>query len=96
MMTQSYPSRTVTVYRRDGCHLCDEARVMLQQALEERALRGDPTALVREIDIDADPGLHSVYFLRIPVFAIDGFELDLVTSSRQVRTFLDRALPQLA
>jgi hypothetical protein len=95
-MSQSLPSSTLTVYRRDGCHLCDEARVMLQQALEERAMRGEPITLVRELDIDADPELHKRYFLRIPVFAIDGLELDLVTSSRQVRAFLDRALPQLA
>ncbi len=95
-MTESLPSSTLTVYGREGCHLCDEARVMLQQALEERAMRGEPTALVRELDIDADPELHSRYFLRIPVFAIDGLELDLVTSSRQVRAFLDRALPRLA
>ncbi len=95
-MTESLPSPTLTVYRRDGCHLCDEARVMLQQALEERAMRGDTTARVRELDIDTDPELHARYFLRIPVFAIDGLELDLVTSSRQVRAFLDRALPALA
>jgi hypothetical protein len=95
-MSQSLPSSTLTVYRREGCLLCDEARVMLQQALEERALRGEPTAFVRELDIDADPALHKRYFLRIPVFAIDGLEVDLVTSSRQVRAFLDRALPQLA
>jgi hypothetical protein len=84
------------VYRREGCHLCDEARVLLQQALEDRAMRGEPTALVRELDIDADPELHKRYFLRIPVVAIDGLELDLVTSSRQLRAFLDRALPSVA
>jgi len=95
-MSQSLPSPTLTVYRREGCHLCDEARVMLQQALEERAMQSEPTAIVLERDIDADPELHSRYFLRIPVFAIDGLELDLVTSSRQVRAFLDRALPRLA
>ena len=95
-MSQSLPSSTLTVYRREGCHLCDEARVMLQHELEERAMRGEPTALVRELDIDADPDLHNRYFLRIPVFTIDGLELDLVTSSRQVRVFLDRALPRLA
>jgi hypothetical protein len=95
-MSESLPSPTLTVYRREGCHLCDEARVMLQQALEERAMRGEPTALVREVDIDTNRELHSRYFLRIPVFAVDGLELDLVTSARQVRAFLDRALPQLA
>jgi hypothetical protein len=95
-MNQSLPSSTLTVYRREGCHLCDEARVLLQQALEDRAMRGEPTALVRELDIDADPELHKRYFLRIPVVAIDGLELDLVTSSRQLRAFLDRALPRLA
>ena len=95
-MTQSLPSSILTVYGREGCHLCDEARVMLQHALEERAMHGDPIAHVREVDIDADPALHARYFLRIPVFAVDGVELDLVTSSRQVRTFLDRVLPGLA
>jgi glutaredoxin len=95
-MTQSLPSPILTLYRREGCHLCDEARVMLQQALEERVLRGELTARVREVDIDADPDLRARYTERVPVLAIDGMQLDLVTSIRQVRAFLDRALPRLA
>jgi glutaredoxin len=95
-MTQSLPSPIVTLYRREGCHLCDDARGMLQQALEERALSGELTASMREVDIDADPDLRARYTERVPVLALEGMELDLVTSIRQVRAFLDRALPRVA
>ncbi|MEA2622123.1 MAG: Glutaredoxin-like domain [Chloroflexota bacterium] len=95
-MSDPLPRPVLTVYRREGCHLCEEARSLLQAALEDRARRGEPTPRVREVDIDSDTDLHDRYYARIPVFSLDGAELDLVTSDRQVRTFLDRTLPGLA
>jgi hypothetical protein len=86
----------LTIYRRDGCHLCDEARQLLQLELERRAMRGEAVPRIREVDIDADPALHDRYHLRIPVLAVDGNEIELVTSSVAIRRFLERTLPALA
>jgi glutaredoxin len=59
--------RTVVLYSRPGCHLCDEAR----EALE--AMRGDGWRFeLRELDIEMDPRLHSAYLERIPVVEVDG------------------------
>ncbi len=62
-------SRAVTLYGRAGCHLCDDARTVL-----ERLRRRVPFALT-EIDIEADEVLHARYLERIPVIALDGEEL---------------------
>jgi glutaredoxin len=61
--------RTVTLYTRPGCHLCDEARAQLL-ALRERT----PFAL-EEIDIEQDDALHAAYLERIPVIHLDGEHL---------------------
>ena len=61
--------RTVTLYGRANCHLCDDARAALERMRLER-----PFAL-REIDIESDPALHARYLERIPVIALDGEEL---------------------
>ena len=60
---------TVTLYGRDGCHLCDDARAVLLE-LRRRA----PFELV-EVDIETDDELHKRYLERIPVVALDGVEL---------------------
>ena len=60
---------TVTLYGRPGCHLCDDARAVLERVRAER-----PFAL-REIDIEADERLLRAYLERIPVVALDGQEL---------------------
>jgi glutaredoxin len=61
--------RTVTLYGRSGCHLCDDARAVL-----ERVRAGTPFAL-EEVDIEADDALLRRYLERIPVVALDGEEL---------------------
>lgn len=61
--------RTVTLYSRPGCHLCDDARAAL-----ERVRARAPFAL-EEQDIEADDALHARYLERIPVIALDGEEL---------------------
>ena len=67
-------TRRVTLYSRPGCHLCDEARTVI-----ERVRRRLPFEL-REQNIESDDGLLRRYLERIPVVAIDGrdmFELFL-------------------
>jgi glutaredoxin len=59
----------VTLYGRPGCHLCDEARAVLERIRAEL-----PFALV-ERDIECDDALFKAYLERIPVIALDGEEL---------------------
>ena len=73
---------TVTLYTRPGCHLCHEARALLQ-----RAGRGLPVT-VSEVDIDADPTLRERFDVRIPVVAAAGQELDWPFTDAQVRRLL--------
>ncbi len=61
--------RTVTLYGRPGCHLCDDARAAL-----ERVRASHPFSLV-EVDIEGDDALFARYLERIPVVALDGEEL---------------------
>jgi glutaredoxin len=61
--------RTVTIYSRPGCHLCEEALTTLAR-LQARA-----SFEVHEINIEADDALHARYLERIPVIALDGEEL---------------------
>jgi len=58
--------RRVTLYTRAGCHLCEEARKVLDQA---RA--GQPFDL-EIVDIDGDAELRRLYDYEVPVIAIDG------------------------
>jgi glutaredoxin len=61
--------RTVTLYTRPGCHLCDDARAAI-----ERVRARSPFRLV-EIDIESEDALHRAYLERIPVVELDGDEL---------------------
>jgi glutaredoxin len=59
----------VTLYRRPGCHLCDDALAVLQR------LRAHAPFVLEERDIEADDELLRAYLERIPVIALDGEEL---------------------
>jgi glutaredoxin len=63
---------TVTLYTRPGCHLCEEARELLQRVCAE--LRETTGCELVERDIETDEALHRAYFERIPVVALDGRE----------------------
>ncbi len=60
---------TVVLYARPGCHLCDDARVVIEAARAEVAF------VFEEVDIESDDALIRDYGLRIPVVAVDGDEL---------------------
>jgi glutaredoxin len=55
----------VTLYGRDGCHLCDDALTVLDRV-------GEPYDVV---DIESDDDLLKRYLERIPVVAVDGDEV---------------------
>jgi len=56
---------SLVLYGRPGCHLCDDARAVLQRV-------GAP---FQEVDIESDDALLRRYLERIPVVALDGEEL---------------------
>lgn len=56
----------VTLYERDGCHLCDEARVLLDEML-------GPDRYER-VNVDTDDALVLRYGFRVPVLAVDGHD----------------------
>src|SRR5260370_4071440 len=56
--------RDVTLYTRPGCHLCDEAKSAIAPLLREFG------AVLREVNIDADPVLKERYGWDIPVIFI--------------------------
>ena len=74
--------RTVVLYSREGCCLCDEARTILRR-LHDR----EPAAFAwQERDIDSDDRLHLTYLERIPVVTIDGEEaFELFVSEGELR-----------
>lgn len=60
--------RTVVLYGREDCCLCDDARAVLAR------VRSRQPFVLRERDIDQDDALHRAYLERIPVVTIDGVE----------------------
>jgi hypothetical protein len=57
------PARLI-LYERDGCHLCEETRVLLDEMIGmDRYAR---------VDIDTDDELVLRYGFRIPVIGLDG------------------------
>jgi len=56
----------VTVYTRSGCHLCEEAKQVIE------SVRRRATFDYEELDIDSDPQLRQLYNEEVPVIAIDG------------------------
>jgi glutaredoxin len=60
--------RSVVLYGRDGCCLCDEAREVLIRVQQRRWFS------LTERDIDQDEELQRAYLERIPVVTIDGTE----------------------
>jgi glutaredoxin len=53
--------REITLYTREGCHLCEEAKAAILPLASEFG------ATLREVDIDDDPVLHGQYTNDVPV-----------------------------
>jgi len=58
--------RTVVVYSRKGCHLCE----LVKESLSKLSRRGG--FIWSEIDVDADTELRRQYNDEVPVVFIDG------------------------
>jgi hypothetical protein len=87
----SPPPSDLFLYTRPGCHLCDDARKLILDLLEERAARGIPTQRLVERDITTDPEWERAHFTTIPVLELGDRRLDLALSPAKVRRLLDGA-----
>ena len=77
--------QVVTLYGRNGCHLCEEARVRL-----EEMRRGGAGFTLVEVDIEADPDMHRRMLELIPVVEVDGVRVsELILDADAVRARLD-------
>lgn len=56
----------VTFLTREGCHLCEDALVVVAQVCRELGVDWV------EVDIDADPNLLERYNEQVPVVLVDG------------------------
>ena len=92
MRPMATPLPDLVLYTRPGCHLCDEARALVQSLLEDRAARGVRTAAIRERDITTNPDWERAFFDRIPVIELGGHRLELAISASKLRRFLDDGL----
>jgi glutaredoxin len=82
--------RTVVLYGRDGCCLCDDAREILLQVKARRPF------VLEERDIDKDEKLLRAYLERIPVVTIDGIEVfELFVDESDLREALARSRPSV-
>jgi glutaredoxin len=56
----------IDIYSKPGCHLCDEAKAVLQKVKKDIPFK------LREINIELSAEHHQTYQEEIPVIFIDG------------------------
>ena len=75
----------ITLYGKPGCHLCDDARAVVER------VRADRPFELTEVDVSLDPELHRAYGQRIPVLKLDGEELfEFFVDEAELRRRIDR------
>lgn len=60
----------ITLYGREGCHLCDDARAVIERVC------ADLGESFVEVDIDTDEDLYDRFGEEIPVTFVDGRQHD--------------------
>jgi hypothetical protein len=86
------PLPDLILYGRPGCHLCEDAHVILEALLARREETGLPVPVVAERNIEDDAAWHERYAFTIPVIALGGRELELATSAAKIGRFLTENL----
>ena len=80
-MTERPAARSVTLYERAGCHLCDDVRAVLDSVLGKGGYQ--------RVDIDADDDLVVRYGFRVPVVSVDGVDrLEAAMTAGELRSLL--------
>ena len=80
------------LYTRPGCHLCDDARSVLEALLGERAAAGLPSPTLVERDIETNDEWQRAFVATIPVIEIGDRRLELALSPARIRRHLADAL----
>ena len=81
------PAPVVTLYTKPDCHLCEQARAVIEGVRAERA---DLPFELHVRDITRDDQLHRAYFERIPVVSVDGEELfEYFVDAERLREILE-------
>ena len=75
----------VTLYMREECHLCEQAKADLESLQEQY-----PHRLV-EVDIDSDPALQRAYLVEIPVIEVGPYRLKAPFDRQKLRMTLGAA-----
>jgi glutaredoxin len=76
----------ITLYTRAGCHLCDEAKQVLQ----------DAQAIFQEVDIDTDLDLRARFNEEVPVVFVAGKKaFKYRVDPAELRRKLQRASPSI-
>jgi hypothetical protein len=86
------PLPDLVLWRGDGCHLCDDARVLVTALLAERAAAGRRIPALVERRIAEDPAVERELLEQIPVLDYAGRRLPLAIRAGAVRAFLSAAL----
>jgi len=85
MSRATHEGVVVTLFGREGCHLCDQAREALL-----RMRRDGLDFALEEVDIEGDPELHRRLLERIPVIEVGGEPVcELFIDEDAVRARLD-------
>jgi len=80
-VTDGPATRSVVLYERAGCHLCEQVGVLLDAMLGEGAYK--------RVDIDTDDALILRYGFRVPVVSVDGIDrLEAPMTEGELRSVL--------
>lgn len=80
----SEPAR-VRLITKPGCHLCDDARAVIEHVCAEASVAWD------EVSIEDDPALADLHWEQIPVVLLDGRPFDFWrVDPARLRDALDR------
>ncbi len=60
----------VTLYSKPGCHLCDDARAVIETVCDDLGVDWE------ELDIEQDRALYDRFWEQIPVTYVDGKQHD--------------------
>lgn len=83
--------RTVVIYGRNGCCLCEQALELLEHVRTTRPF------VLEQRDIERDEHLLKAYLERIPVVTIDGVEaFELFVDESELKRHLDQPAPDAA
>ena len=81
------PPPRIVLYSKPGCHLCDEARTVIETVCAELGEQYD------EVDITSSDSLMSRYGEEIPVTLVDGVQHDYWrVDPERLRAALTRAV----